>query len=570
MEIRLIDAIGPFFRDYPLVRINWSKIPFEHLASAGPRRRAQWDRIREDMKLFAERVAAVGYNAVSLDDLIHLVDHDHAPEIRDRIAVFQEEYRVLFAILREAGLKIFLTQDVLSYTPEMRMRLGTGAEDASAFLRELVERGFRTFPEVEGLILRIGESDGLDVKGDFRSELVIRTAADVRCLLREILPVFESAGKTLIFRTWTVGAYSVGDLLWHRRTLARALKGIRSDALVLSMKYGESDFFRHLPLNRNFFGTGRKTLIELQARREYEGSGEFPSFVGHDYERYAAELREAGNLVGFSVWCQTGGWVPFRRLAYIDEHAVWTEINAFVSLRIFAHRESVEVAVQECARFMGLRDVEAVLELLRLSEEVVKELLYFEDYAREKIYFRRIRIPPLVEVYWHTIFVHQSIRKLLGHFARDRQAAVRTARQALRKLERMEELVQRCGLPMEDIHFMRDTFEILALAREFFMGPDNDEIRRRIQRAKAAYRKKYTHRPRYRISVSFRRFEDPGRFSRWLLKNLFRTRPGYRILDRVFVLHLLSLFYRLVKRRRPGWIPEFARESAMGIDVIFR
>jgi len=572
MEIRLIDAIGPFFRDYPLVRINWSKIPFEHIATEGARRREQWDRIRADMTTFAKRVAAIGYNAVSLDDVIHLVDHDHTPEIRGRIAVYQEEYRALFAILQDAGLKIFLTQDVLSYTPEMLLRIGTAADDASAFLRELIERCFATFPEVSGLILRIGESDGLDVKGDFRSELVMRTATDVRRMLKEILPVFEAAGKTLIFRTWTVGAYSVGDLIWHRRTLARALKGVRSDSLVLSMKYGESDFFRYLPLNRNFFGTGRKTLIELQARREYEGAGEFPSFVGQDYERYAAELREAGNLVGFSVWCQNGGWLPFRRLAFIDDSAIWTEINAFVSLRLFAHGESVETAVRECVRVMDLGEGDAALELLRLSEEAVKELLYFEDYAREKLYFRRVRIPPLVEVYWHTIFVHQSIRKLLGHFARDRDAAIRAGHRAMHKIERMAELASRAGLPGGDIRFMRDTFEILSLAREFFMGPDTDDIRRRIQRATAAYKRSYrsAERTRYRISISFRRFEDPGRFTRWLIKTSLRTHPGYRIVDRIFVLHLLSLFYRLVKRRRPGWIPEFARESAMGIDVIFR
>jgi len=247
--------------------------------------------------------------------------------------------------------------------------------------------------------------------------------------------------------------------------------------------------------------------------------------------------------------------VPAAR--YIDDTAIWTEINAFICVRLFHHQESVEVAVQECVRSLGLGEVDAVLELLRLSEEVVKELLYFEDYAREKLYFRRVRIPPLVEVYWHTIFVHQSIRKLLGHFSRDREAAVRTAHRAMRKIERMEELAGRAGLPVDDIHFMRDTFEILALAREFFMGPDTGDIRRRIQRAKAAYKRKYEHasRHRYRISVSFRRFEDPGRFTRWLIKTSFRTHPGYRIVDRIFVLHLLSLFYRLVKRRRPGWIP---------------
>jgi hypothetical protein len=119
---------------------------------------------------------------------------------------------------------------------------------------------------------------------------------------------------------------------------------------------------------------------------------------------------------------------------------------------------------------------------------------------------------------------------------------------------------------------MRDTFEILALAREFFMGADTPEIRQAIKRAGEAYAKKYheSHRPHYRISIDFRRFQDPGRFTRWLIKTSLRTHPGYRIVDRIFVLHLLSLFYRLVKRRRPGWIPEFARDSAMGIDVIFR
>jgi len=572
MEIRLIDAIGPFFRDYPLARINWSKIPFDHLPTEGPERRLRWDRIREDVRHFAEAVSAIGYNAVSLDDVIHLVDHDHSAAVRARIAVFQEEYRALFAILREAGLAIYLTQDVLSYSPEMRDRIGTGAAAATEFLRDLVSRCFTSFPEVSGLILRIGESDGLDVTGDFRSELVLRTAGDVRRMLRTILPVFEAAGKTLVFRTWTVGAYSIGDLMWHRRTLARSLKGIRSEALVLSMKYGESDFFRHLPLNRNFFATGHKTLVELQARREYEGSGEFPSFIGHDYERYAAELEEAKHLVGFSVWCQTGGWLPFRRLAFLGEDAIWTEINAFVTHRLFARRESVEVAVRECVRAFGLQNPAAVLELLRLSEEVVKELFYFEDYAREKLYFRRVRIPPLVEVYWNTIFIHQSIRKLLGHFARDREAAIRSAHQAMRKIDRMEELAHSTGLPVEDIRFMRDTFELLALAREFFMGPDTEDIRHRIEQAKDDYQHKYPPgtRFRYRVSLNFHRFEDPGRFTRWCLRTAFRTRPGYRIVDRVFVLHLLSLFYRLVKRRRPGWIPEFARESAMGIDVIFR
>jgi hypothetical protein len=51
---------------------------------------------------------------------------------------------------------------------------------------------------------------------------------------------------------------------------------------------------------------------------------------------------------------------------------------------------------------------------------------------------------------------------------------------------------------------------------------------------------------------------------------LFRRKRGYRVMDRLLTLHLLSLVYRIVAKRRPHWIPSFARESAMGIDTIFR
>jgi len=83
------------------------------------------------------------------------------------------------------------------------------------------------------------------------------------------------------------------------------------------MEHSESDFFRHLPLNSNFFRTNIPKIVELQSKREYEGCGEFPSFIGFDHERYARELASAPNMLGISVWCQTGGWLPFRRLTYI-------------------------------------------------------------------------------------------------------------------------------------------------------------------------------------------------------------------------------------------------------------
>lgn len=66
IELALIDAICPFFQGYHKRRINWSKIPFTHLATLGPKRMAQWQAIRRDLILFAEKARALSCNAVSL------------------------------------------------------------------------------------------------------------------------------------------------------------------------------------------------------------------------------------------------------------------------------------------------------------------------------------------------------------------------------------------------------------------------------------------------------------------------------------------------------------------------
>ena len=204
------------------------------------------------------------------------------------------------------------------------------------------------------------------------------------------------------------------------------------------MKYGESDFFRYLPLNRNFFRTKVAKIIELQTRREYEGCGEYPSFTGWEYERYARELEQAENMVGIMVWCQTGGWVPFRRLAFLDADAVWTELNTFVTLRLFQRGQLVEEAVRDFANERGLPNWRALLELLRLSDEVIRELLYVEEFARQKLFFRRVRIPPMLQVYWHNIFISHSVKKVLNHFVQDKEACRRAATLSLQKLEQMK------------------------------------------------------------------------------------------------------------------------------------
>lgn len=570
-QLHLIDAIGPFFRGWDRRTINWSKIPFEHLRAADA---TQWAQIREDLQSFASQTARVGFNAASLDDVWHLVDHEwYEPEVRELIQGHKKEFRACFDVLRSQGMQVFVTMDYFSATPAMREALGREKISPVDFTADLLDRFLADFPEVAGVIVRIGESDGRDVNDDFHSELLLKRPKQANIFLKCLLPVFEKHDRKLIFRTWTVGAYPIGDLMWCRRTFAKVLDGIESPALIVSMKYGESDFFRYLPLNRNFFRTKVAKIIELQTRREYEGCGEYPSFVGWEYERYLQELRQAGNVVGCMVWCQTGGWVPFRRLAYVDGSALWTELNTFVTLRLFRDHSLVEDAVREFAQNFGCPDPNAFLELLRLSDEVIRELLYVEEFARQKLFFRRVRIPPMLQVYWHNIFISHSVRRVLRYFVQDREGCLRAATRSLERIDQMHELAGRAALPVEDIEFMRNTFTLLALAREYFLADDSPAMVERLLEAKKAYKSLYPKkgsRYRYRIKTDFTPLMLQQRYLRWGFKLLFRRQRGYRFVDRIITLHLLSMIYRVIAKRRPRWVPEFAKESAMGVDAVFR
>lgn len=570
-HLYLIDAIGPFFPGYDRFRINWSKLPWIRFQSMSESELSEaFVQIRKDMARFCKGVADIGYNGVTLDDVPHLADHEYYEEsVRARIRLYRKEFRELFRIIREHGLNIYLTMDILTFTPALERRLGKHERKQRRFLADLLDKFFVEFPEVAGVVFRIGESDGLDVKEEFRSKLVLKKPIMVNRCLKAVLPVFEKHRRRCIFRTWTVGAHEVGDLIWHNATLEKTVDGIESPALVLSMKYGESDFFRYLSLNRNFFVTEIPKIVELQTRREYEGCGEYPCFVGGDYEQLAIELRDAPNVIGISVWCQTGGWTPFRRLAFLEDAGIWTEINTFVTLRLFKHGELVEEAI---SHLPNVEKPASLIELLRLSEEVIIELLYLPEFAHRRLYFRRVRIPPLIGVYWHNIFVSHSLKKMLSDFVEDGEACIRAGYAAMAKIKRMRTLALECHLPEEDIEYMEYTFGVIALAREYFFRPFDEDIRKRLEKAKKKYKKRYPKgsRFRYTVKLDFNPFRLNRRYFRMFFHYLVRQSPSYRFVDKIIGLRLLSIAYFVLKRSRPKMVPKIARKSAMGIDAVFK
>lgn len=571
MEYFIIDGIGPFFRGVRGKRINWSKVPFARIEEDGrlpPERR---DQIERDFDVFLGKAAEMGYNGVTLDDLAHMTPAPfYAEALNRKIEDYRALYRALIDRAKDRGFRVFITTDIMFYNEALERRLGRSLRRAIDFLRTALDALFGEFPGVSGVILRVGEADGNDVKDEFHSRLALKTSRQARQCLRDLLPVFERHDRLLIFRTWSVGIHPIGDLIWNRDTFRRTFQPLRSPNLIVSMKYGESDFFRYLPLNEQFFRTEHAVMIELQARREYEGFGEFPSFVGWDYAGYAERLRAGAHLSGITVWCQTGGWGKPRRLTFLEDSSVWNEINTWVSIRVFKDGETAEEAVTSyCGKYLPNVNPEAMIRLLRLSDEVIKELLYIDAFALRKIFFRRLRVPPLISVFWDRIIISHTMRKVLRCFVSHGDRLVRQGRHALEKIRLMQELAENHGLPDDGLEYMYDTFEILAVAREYYFLPYTDEIRDRIKALKKQYKKKYD--TRYSISTDFTRVPLKSARLERILALLLRQKRGYRLLlDQIFTIRVMAWLFPLMKKWRKRLTPKFARKQAMGIDAVFR
>ena len=586
MQLYLVDGIGPFFKRAPGRRLNWSKIPFEYLEHDGEVDRQLLSEIRVEFEELCRRVSAVGFNAITLDDVAHLARWSgYDPRLQAKIEVYRAELGQLFEIAESYGLDVFLTTDVMFFVPELERELGRSVQRISEFLADVCGQLLDDFPQVAGVILRIGESDGVDVSGDFLSRLSVKTPRQLRRLVSRLLPVFQLRHRLLIVRTWSVGAYHIGDLIWNRHTFDATFGDLESPSLVLSMKYGETDFFRFLPLNRHFFRSAHKKIIELQARREYEGFGEYPSFIGWDTERYRDQLAGASNMIGVSIWCQTGGWTKFRRRAFLERSAFWIELNAEVALdvmrgasvgeavRSFCGRRRADGSADRSADADGsLDDVENrathLLELLRLSDDVICELLYVDELAQQKLFFRRLRVPPLLSVYWDNILVNHGMRKLLRVLVVDGQSKIRQGRAALGKIEEMIDLAPDAGAPIEDLVFQYHTFRLLAEARRYYFEEFDETICRQLEQLRDRYRRKYDR--HYEVHLDFRPLRVKSVQIQRLLHLIVRRQRGYRRLDRLLTLRLLSLVYPLLRPFSKKLVPEFARESAMGVDTLFR
>ena len=542
MKLYLIDALGPFV-DEKNPPHNWSTTPLydeEGIIHHHERIIARFER-------FIERISALGYNAISIDDLPHLVTLDIYPEaLQEKLCEYKKLYTELFALATRHNIKVFVNFDVMYFNQEIE-RYTKGSHKK---IIHIIERSLtHLFEEyaVAGIITRVGECDGIDREGPFKSRLTIKNAKQARMYLKKLLPLFEKHDKTWIFRTWSVGAYRIGDMIWNRKTFTEVFKGIKSNSLVISIKYGETDFFRNLELNPLFETHGYHLIIELQTRREYDGFGELPFYTGWDYEKYYQALKNNPHLVGIFVWCMTGGWRKSNRVTFLENSSPWVELNTISTLEIFKGRKTAEQCIVD---FFGS---EKMIEYLKQYNALSKEIMYQDN--EPVLYFRKLRVPPLLWIFWDNITINSFIKSYFSVIIND---TVDLSEQDIRELHL---LGQSCDVPRNT--FITDTLFILYFCRKALESKITlEELHKKV----AEYDKKYPGFFKFSISKTL----DTKRAA-LMLRTLIRRDKKYRFIDSA----LLNRFYlfpivRLLLAINKKYLPGFVGTQAMPFKTLLK
>lgn len=564
-KLVLVDALAPFFstttRDSETV-YNWSKVPFAELEKNGLTV-ATRTKITSAFKQYVASLTKVGYTAITLDDMAHLVVlEEYSDGLQLLIKTYQDWYKQLIAIAKKAGLKVFITTDVVSIASEVRENYRSFSSQLDLFIRS-VQYLCTQFPEIDGLVIRVGERDAQDVKGVFQSQLSIRYPKQARQLLTATLPLLEKIQATIIFRTWTVGAYPIGDLTWNSSTFKKVFTGFEKSKLIVSIKHGGSDFFRFLKLNPTIITAQLPFIIEFQAKREYEGSGSLPNFVGRYHQSILNQAKKLTHFTGVSLWVQTGGWTPKVPLTYLEATAIWNELNAWVTVRLVTHQnESLDESIYSFFQVQSwCKDPAKLVQLVTELEQFIEEVLYIKEFANSELYFRRTRIPPLFWVHWQTIYLTEIHKSVLSSFCKRLPPVTdKFCKSEIKRASLLTKKLALLGVPTyRSSLFFPDTVALWLTSKRELLNPStaaSHNLKKLYRLYQAKYPFGYCLQPNIRSSPIIQK----------ILPFLIRTKAEYRLIDRLLLWGPGAILLRLLVK--PVLNNKISRQ-AMGLDSLF-
>ena len=210
-------------------------------------------------------------------------------------------------------------------------------------LRIQIDELFSTFPQLDGLVIRFGETylfdtpyhaGGNPVQGDENAKINVHIKL-IRILKEEVC---EKRNKKLFYRTWDFGFFHTNPEVFLRITDQIT----PHENLIFSIKYTKGDFHRLTPFNPTI-GIGKhQYIVEYQCQPEYYGKGAHPVWVFggllNGFEEYdqimtpgekqgLKDLAGDPHFAGLWLWPRGGGW----RGPYISNE-LWCDMNVMPAL----------------------------------------------------------------------------------------------------------------------------------------------------------------------------------------------------------------------------------------------
>jgi len=217
---------------------------------------------------------------------------------------------------------------------------------------------FDTFPDLDGLIIRTGETYLNNVPyhtGNNPISNGVESHIRLINLLRK--EVCVKRNKMVFYRTWlSAGMDTKPDVY-----LSVTDKIEPHPNLVFSVKHTKGDYQRTMDFNPTL-GIGKHPqIVEVQCQREYEGKGAYPDYIMdgviNGFEEFNINTPQAGfkglkevvktqQYKGIWSWSRGGGWVG----PYITNE-FWCKLNAYVISHWAANTQQTEEQVFN--RFMN-------------------------------------------------------------------------------------------------------------------------------------------------------------------------------------------------------------------------
>ncbi len=262
-----------------------------------------------------------------------------------------------------AGIKIYYFTDIIVlpkklvslYKNEICDENGKISFERSKTLeihKIMLDELFETFPDLDGLVIRTGETylnnvpyhtgNGPITNGEASHIKLIQLLREEVCVKRN---------KTIFYRTWSFGG--MHDNADYYLNVTNNIQ--EHPQLIFSIKHTQGDYHRTFNFNPTLGKGKHPQIVEVQCQREYEGKGAYPNYVMdgviNGFEEYNTikpqqqnkclnDIRNNPNFKGVWSWSRGGGWVG----PYI-KNEFWCKLNAYVISHWAANTQQTEEQV---------------------------------------------------------------------------------------------------------------------------------------------------------------------------------------------------------------------------------